>query len=228
MNKTSASISVVLCLCSMGSLHAQTLVGNLGGSFPFGCVTVLTPLSVPVPIQGQTPVITDSAGDVIPPVPLTLLPEVDVIQCGQGVSVDIGGVLKTQGGIHFADGTTLTSASQLTASPDSRVWSSFAIAFLAKYTISSFTPDNNIAVTRVQAQLPVSPSRCSTNAVVSLNNGTTTTSLTLSALANDSGPVNFNFSAGTPITLSVTTPADCLWGIPPAAANIVVQYKVTQ
>jgi hypothetical protein len=216
-------------LYSATSVKAQILVSTVsGGSYPVGCVTILTPLPLQVPIFGQTSptVVVDSSGNtvLIPSLPF-LVPESSLeVACAAGVNVDIGGVLKPSGGIGFADGTTLTSAPPV---PASSVWSSFALAFVAPYTISTFTPDNNVTVTRIQAQLPFAPSHCHEDAVISVTDGTSTATLTLSALANDSGSLAANFKAGTPLTLQVSTPAACWGGIPPTAANIVVQYAAT-
>jgi hypothetical protein len=106
-----------------------------------------------------------------------------------------------------------------------QLWASFVPAFAAAYTAAAMTPDYNIVVTRLQAQLAVGPSRCATNATMQITDGVTTYSLTLTNSANDSGPLRLNFAAGTRISLNATA-AVCSSGVAPALGNVVVQYKV--
>ncbi len=95
------------------------------------------------------------------------------------------------------------------------------------YTASTFTPDNGITVTRIQAQLVIAPLGCTQNAVLEVSDGTPagTKTLTVNAAANDSGPIAVNYSAGAPIRVSVGTAASCGGGQQPALANMEVQYK---
>jgi len=88
---------------------------------------------------------------------------------------------------------------------------------------STFRPDTPIVVTRIQAQVVIPPQGCSVNAVISINDGTLSQTLPIAAAANDSGPLNLSYAAGTPIALSVSTAAKC--SVTPALANVVVQYK---
>lgn len=92
------------------------------------------------------------------------------------------------------------------------------------YVASTFTPDNAITVTRIQAQLGGAPQPCVLNAVISISDGTPggTQSLAITGTANDSGPISQSYAAGTPILLSVSTAAGCS---APSATNVVVQYK---
>jgi hypothetical protein len=106
----------------------------------------------------------------------------------------------------------------------SQIWSSFVPIFVAPYTIAALTPDNGIEVTRIQVQVGIGPSKCTTNAVLTISDGTTSENLTISGLANDSGPIALNYAAGAHLLLSVSTPSRC--SVLPAAATVVVQYKV--
>lgn len=94
------------------------------------------------------------------------------------------------------------------------------------YTVSTFTPDNAIVVTRLQAQLGIAPLNCTQNAMLQITDGTTsgTATLPLTALANDSGTVSLNYAAGVAIHVAVSTPASCKNGTAPSLANLVVQY----
>jgi hypothetical protein len=74
----------------------------------------------------------------------------------------------------------------------------------------------------VQAQLEFPGQHCSVNPVITVSNGTASVTLSLAALANDTGPVSTGFVAGIPITVSVSSPAAC--ALIPSWANVVVQY----
>ncbi|HYB49926.1 MAG TPA: hypothetical protein VED47_02340, partial [Burkholderiaceae bacterium] len=104
-----------------------------------------------------------------------------------------------------------------------QLWSAFVPAFAAKYKVSTFTPGSAITVTRVQAQVAVPPSNCRTEAVIQISDGTTSNNLTIAAAANDSGPLSLNYGAGDPVTLSISTPAQCL--VPPLVGTVLVQYQ---
>jgi hypothetical protein len=117
-------------------------------------------------------------------------------------------------------------------SAGSQIWNSFVSALTTPYTVATFTPGTAIVVTRIQAQ--VSPNGCTAGLVLSLSDGTPsgTRNLSITGLANDTGPMSVNFAAGTPVTLSVTTPAACKGngngngnGASSSMANVVVQYK---
>jgi hypothetical protein len=94
------------------------------------------------------------------------------------------------------------------------------------YTVSTFTPDTAIKVTRIQAQAAIPPVGCTTNGVISLSDGTPagTRTLAITGTANDSGPIAFNYSAGATLTLSVSTAASGCRR-PPLSVNAVMQYK---
>jgi len=104
-----------------------------------------------------------------------------------------------------------------------QLWSAFVPAFAAKYRVSTFTPGSAITVTRMQAQVAVPPSNCKTEAVIQISDGTTSNNLTIAAAANDSGPLSLNYGAGDPVTLSISTPAQCL--VPPLVGTVLVQYQ---
>jgi hypothetical protein len=107
------------------------------------------------------------------------------------------------------------------------VWNTFLGLLSFHYTASTFTPDNRITMTRIQAQVVIAPLGCTQNAVLQVSDGTPagTKTLTVTAAANDSGPIAVNYSASAPIRVSVSTPATCDGGQQPAVANMVVQYK---
>jgi len=102
------------------------------------------------------------------------------------------------------------------------IWATYVPDLTVPYTASTLTPSEDIAVTRVQAQLELPGQNCSVNPVITLSNGTASVVLSLPTLANDTGPVDTNFAAGIPITVSVSSPAACL--LAPSWANVVVQY----
>jgi len=98
-------------------------------------------------------------------------------------------------------------------------------ALTSTWTGVTLTPDKAITITRLQAQAKTAPSGCSTNAVVQLAQGATTQNLTISAAANDSGAISVNLSAGTAVTLGVSTAAaGCTTN--PADVTAVVEYKM--
>jgi hypothetical protein len=74
-------------------------------------------------------------------------------------------------------------------------------------------------------QSGLAPSNCARQGVIRVSDGTTagTRTLTIAALANDSGALAINYAAGIPITVGVSTSAAC--AIPPVSATAVVQYK---
>jgi hypothetical protein len=90
------------------------------------------------------------------------------------------------------------------------------------YTASTFTPDQDIEVTRVQAQFAGNGENCAAHPAITVSNGNASVTLSGTTLANDTGPVNISFVAGIPITVSVNSPAACLFA--PSATNVVVQY----
>lgn len=93
-------------------------------------------------------------------------------------------------------------------------------------TAARLTPDGNLTVTRIQVSLGTAPLGCHTNAVIQVSDGSAarTKTLTLTAAANDSGPLALDYSAGTPILVGVSIrAAGC--GTKPQNANVLVQYK---
>jgi len=94
------------------------------------------------------------------------------------------------------------------------------------YTASTFTLDTAIKATRIQAQAVTAPVGCTVNGVLTLSDGTPagTKTLTVTGTANDTGPIAVNYSAGSTLTLKVSTAASgCSRA--PLAVNAVVQYK---
>jgi hypothetical protein len=110
---------------------------------------------------------------------------------------------------------------------NSQVWNTFLAGPLSTvFTAGRLTPDGNLSVTRIQVGLGTAPLGCSTNAVVQITDGTPagTKTITLTAAANDSGPLAVNYAAGTPILVGLGIRAvGC--GTKPQNANVLVQYK---
>jgi hypothetical protein len=110
---------------------------------------------------------------------------------------------------------------------NSQVWNTFLAGVLGSVvTAARLTPDGNLTVTRIQVSLGTAPLGCTTNAVIQISDGTAarTKTLTLTAAANDSGPLAVNYSAATPILVGVSVRAvGC--GTRPQNANVLVQYK---
>ncbi len=63
-----------------------------------------------------------------------------------------------------------------------------------EYTASTFTPNEDVVVTRVQAQLEVPGQACAVNPAIAVSNSTSSLTLTLATLANDTGPVKTGFA----------------------------------
>jgi hypothetical protein len=111
-----------------------------------------------------------------------------------------------------------------------QLWNAFVPLFAPSYTISILTPDAAITVTRIEVQLPNAPSaNCKAAAVLQLNQaGVSPTSLTISSATNDSGTISVSYAASAPITMSVSTPAQCgLFQAWPALGNVTVQYSTS-
>ena len=110
---------------------------------------------------------------------------------------------------------------------NSQLWNTFLAGNLTSvFTAGRLTPDGNLSVTRIQVGLGTAPAGCSTNAVIQITDGTPagTKTITLTAAANDSGPLAVNYSAGRPILLGLSIRAvGC--STRPQNANVLVQYK---
>lgn len=106
------------------------------------------------------------------------------------------------------------------------VWATYVPDLTVPYTASTFTPNEDIEVTRVQGQLETPGQSCRVNPAVTVSNGTARVTLSLATLANDTGPVNTSFAAGIPVTLNVSVLAACL--LAPSWANVVVQYNASR
>jgi len=125
---------------------------------------------------------------------------------------------------HFTQGVAFGSEI-FTASPRGGQNVFLPGALTATWTGSTWTLDKAVTVTRVQVQVKTAPSGCTTNAVVRLTDGTSPVNITISAAANDSGPITQNFTAAASLTLAVqTAAAGCTTS--PADANVVVQYRM--
>jgi hypothetical protein len=108
---------------------------------------------------------------------------------------------------------------------NSQVWNTFLAGNLTTvFTAGKLTPDGNLSVTRIQVGLGTAPIR--SDAVIQIADGTPnrTKTITLTAAANDSGPLAVNYSAGRPILVGLSIRAvGC--GTRPQNANVLVQYK---
>jgi hypothetical protein len=107
------------------------------------------------------------------------------------------------------------------------MWNAWAWGTLERsFSISRFTPDGPITVTRIEVQLQIAGLRCRRDPTLTLSDGTAkgTTQLVLHNTSSDSGPLSIDVPAGATIRLDVDEEArDCRTR--PAGANIVVQYK---
>ena len=129
--------------------------------------------------------------------------------------------VKTQ---HFTQGLALGGES-LSASPRGEQNVFLPGALTSTWTGATWTTDKAVAVTRVQVQTKTAPSGCTTNASVRLTDGTAPVNVTVSAAANDSGPITQNYAAGASLTVGVqVAAAGCTTN--PADANVVVQYRM--
>ena len=99
------------------------------------------------------------------------------------------------------------------------------MALKSPVVASAFTPDNNVTVTRIQAQAMLPPSGCTSNLALQVSDGSPAGAITLpvTASANDTGPLAVNYAAGTSLTLTVVPGSGCT--IPAASINVVVQYQ---
>jgi hypothetical protein len=106
-----------------------------------------------------------------------------------------------------------------------QAWSSFLVGFSSAYIGSTFTPDNSITVTRVQATLVVPAGvKCNTYPVIDVTDGIADIPLTLNVAVRDSGPIAMKFAAGAALAVRVIVPADCPTAFLPSFANVIVQY----
>lgn len=144
---------------------------------------------------------------------------------GNPFTVDSNGNMATSAGITAA---SLAIGGDASAHASARmVWASFAPGSITQtgQTIGQWTPDKALVVTRLQATLRVSPSGCSTNAILQLQQGSSSWSLPLTATSNDSGALSASLQAGLATTVTVSTGASgCT--VQPADANISVQYRM--
>jgi|GEM_PF-772442 len=125
---------------------------------------------------------------------------------------------------HFTQGVAL-GFETFTASPRAEQSIFLPGALTSTWTGSTWTLDKALTVTRVQIQAKTAPSGCTTNAIVRLTDGTSPVNVTVSAAANDSGPITQNYAAGASLTVAVqTAAAGCTTS--PADANVVVQYRM--
>lgn len=113
-----------------------------------------------------------------------------------------------------------------TAGGPAQQWDTYVPSLTAKGTASTFTPDTAITVSRIQVQVASPAKACKTNAVLQISNSTAagTYNVPLTSSTYDSGPLSLSYSAGVPISLSVSTAGECA---SPSAANVVIQYDTS-
>ena len=98
-------------------------------------------------------------------------------------------------------------------------------ALTSTWTGATWTTDKAVTVTRVQVQAKIAPAGCTTNAVVRFTDSASPVNVTVTAAANDSGPITQNYAAGASLQVLVqTASAGCTTS--PADANVVVQYRM--
>ena len=97
-------------------------------------------------------------------------------------------------------------------------------ALSTSYTAGTFTPDYGIVITRVEVALKTPSVGCSASAVVSLQ-GSNSFDLPIPLGTTDSGPTSIQMSAGTPIQILLSIPAQGC-SMPPQDANVVVHYRM--
>ena len=116
-------------------------------------------------------------------------------------------------------------AETFTASPRAEQNVFLPGALTATWTGATWTTDKAVIITRVQVQAKTAPAGCATNGIVRLTDGTSPVNVTISAAANDSGPIVQNYAAGASLQILVqTAAAGCTTS--PADANVVVQYRM--
>jgi hypothetical protein len=128
---------------------------------------------------------------------------------------------------HFAQGIALGGVASESFNNNPRAEQNAFLpgALTSTWTGATWTIDKAVTITRVQVQAKTAPAGCTTSAIVRLTDGTTPVNVTISAAANDSGPISQNYPAGSSLTVAVqTAAAGCTTS--PADANVVVQYRM--
>lgn len=104
-------------------------------------------------------------------------------------------------------------------------WTTFFPGNLtSSWTGGYWTPDKAITITRVSLAAKTAPMTCSQNASIQIAQGGTTNNVAVSAATVDTGAIDTNYLGGTPITVSIVTPATC--SVAPADVNFVVEYRM--
>jgi hypothetical protein len=179
--------------------------------------------------QTWTGIQTFSAGDlVLLPGPLTLAslastPQTATFPANTGVVAELN-LAQGWTALQTFNGNIVLGGDQLSASPRTIYTVFFPGALTAAWTGASLTIDKAITVTRIQIQVKVAPSGCGTNAVIRVTDGSTAINTTISASANDSGPISQNYAAGAVLTTLISTAA-ATCGTSPGDANVVIQYR---
>ncbi len=196
---------------SDGGTETHTVTASAGATFAVAYVMLSTPVPGPPGAAGPQGN-TGATGPIGPAGP-------------QGPQGDTGAVGPQ--GLQGVQGLMGPQGPQGPMGPaGSQTWNVFLpVTLLSPAVAGSFTPANDISVTRVQAQAQIAPSSCNTNAIlrVSDSTGLHNINVPLAAAANDSGVLAVPFSANVLITISYVPPKSCK--VPAALVNVVVQYQ---
>ena len=143
-------------------------------------------------------------------------------------NLTIGG---TGNGIKFPDGTSLTTGStnSATGANPRMIASAFMPGALnAPYTAATFTPDLDITLTRVTAQIKTAADASCTPAVLRVGNSTAAQDLVLVSSQNtiDSGAMSLPLSANGAVSVKIQTGAVCSAGSTPSDANVLLEYRM--
>lgn len=93
------------------------------------------------------------------------------------------------------------------------------------WTASSWTLSAPISITRILAEAKTAPQGCVTNAVITASAGGTTTPLTITGNANDSGPLVIPVGSGASLSISVGTPASGCTA-QPSDVEVILEYQM--
>lgn len=150
-----------------------------------------------------------------------------------GTITDLGGnVCSTQSGTANNSGGTIpggcvaNGGNQMVASLTHSVTNFVeGVVNLSASSIGTWTPDQNITVTRIQAINTAGNVTCATPLVLQLSNGTTTQTLTLTsgAASWDTGVVSKLFVSGTAVNLTQTAAGAC--ATPPVNLNVSILWQ---
>src|SRR5271169_2313467 len=90
------------------------------------------------------------------------------------------------------------------------LWTSYAPTYVAQYTVSQWTPDQDFIISEVSVTNLNQSLRCQTNPVIQIMDATNSAqlyALTINDQTVDSGPITISTSSGHHLALKVSTPA---------------------